>query len=204
MKKKINKYELARKLIHIIFGLFLLLLYRLDIFTLPVFYFLFFVGLAFSFFIKSKSRLNLFVKILTNLDKKNYLPAHGMVFFYIGFVSLITFSAIFNLSFAYILIPILIVSFADPASFFFGRLFGETKLPFNHSKTVAGTLAGILTAIGISAFIMPLHFAVITAISAMSMDMINIRVGRIEIDDNLLIPLAAFGAMLLFSSTLYL
>ncbi len=93
----------------------------------------------------------------------------------------------------------MILTFADPASFFAGKLIGGPKLPFNHEKTVAGTLGGMLTAaLVVYQFKSPSKAqALLIGVIAMTMDLTSFKIGKIEIDYNLLIPLAAFVMMIL-------
>jgi HAD superfamily phosphoserine phosphatase-like hydrolase len=85
---------------------------------------------------------------------------------------------------------IAIVSFGDSAASIFGKLLGNTPIPFNKGKNLEGFLAGFIFAFfGAIFFLQPLQ-AFIIAIIGMLAELLPL-----PINDNLSIPLAT-GAML--------
>jgi len=197
MKINITKYELVRKLIHMFLGTVLTILYLNKVLPNYIYLVILILGLGLSFFIKSGRNVPLISRILGFIDKDDFLPAHGVVFFFTAFVLLILISGLLRLDTIYVVLPIQILTFADPASFFAGRLIGGPKLPFNRHKTYSGTLTGMLVAVVIALIILQNTVAVVIGITAMLMDLINVKIGKAEIDDNLLIPLAAQLTMIL-------
>jgi dolichol kinase len=197
MQQEINKYNLGRKVIHISLGFALCVLYFYKVLPLWSYYAIFFAGLSLSLILKSGKKVPLISRMLRDLDKDNYFPAHGLVFFVLGFIILLTLVTLFKLPEIYLILPIMILTFADPASFFAGKLIGGPKLPFNREKTVAGTIGGMATAALVVYEFKSAPKALLIGVVAMTMDLTSFRIGKIEIDDNLLIPLAAFIMMLI-------
>lgn len=87
-------------------------------------------------------------------------------------------------------VSIAIVTLGDSAASIFGRLFGNTPIPFNRGKSLEGSLGGFIFAfLGAACFLNPMQ-ALIGAAAGMLVEMLPL-----PINDNLSIPLGT-GALL--------
>ncbi|KXK26512.1 MAG: Cytidylyltransferase family protein [candidate division WS6 bacterium OLB20] len=188
--------ELARKALHISFGTVLLLTLHLQVFEYWHYLVLLVAGLTLSLTIKFLEGFPQIAKLIAPFDKDDYLPAQGMVYFYCTFVLLLTLTRWMELPDRFIMHPVLMLTLADPASFFIGKGWGKRPLPVNRRKTVEGTLAGMLVASVAGLLFVSPFAAVLIGSLAMMMDVVDLKIGNLEIDDNLLIPLAAFILLL--------
>lgn len=116
---------------------------------------------------------------------ERYEFAINPIFFALGIIlSLLLFPTPLNYT------SIVIVSLGDSAASIFGKLLGNTPIPFNKGKNLEGSLAGLIFAFfGAVFFLHPLQ-AFISAIIGMFVESLPL-----PINDNLSIPLAT-GAML--------
>lgn len=136
-------------------------------------------------------------KLLSFFERDHHMenfPGRGILFFTIGaFLCLL----LFDKPVAYA--GIMILSIGDAVSNLVGRHFGRIKSRLNPKKYVEGTLLGILVSIPIAYYFVPnMLGATVAAIVAMFLEMPSIRIFKFEIDDNLIIPIAASFTLSLF------
>jgi len=86
---------------------------------------------------------------------------------------------------------ICILSFGDSISHLFGRRFGRITTFLHPEKKFEGTLAGIVVGGLVASFFVPPASAFLAAAVAMIFEIPEIRVFRIHLDDNLVVPLSA-------------
>lgn len=188
--------ELRRQLVHLLYGPILVALFHWGWLTLPVLFGMIVGGAGMSLLIKRR-KLDTFRRILSIFEREHHLenfPGRGILFFTIGAFLVLCF---FPAPIAYA--SILILSFGDAATNLVGRHFGRIRTWLNKDKFFEGTLVGILVSIPVAYYFVPNLFAAISASCvAMLLEMPNIRLFGFEIDDNLLVPLAAATTLNLF------
>ena len=154
------------------------------------------IGAGTSLLIKHK-KLSPIARLLGFFERPHHMenfPGRGILFFTLGaFLSLMLFEK--NTAYA----GIAILSVGDAVANVAGRHFGRIKTKLNPDKYIEGTLLGILIAIPAAFFFFPNWVAAGAAsVVAMFLEMPSIRLFNFEIDDNLIIPLAASVTLNLF------
>ena len=199
MINKINHLELKRKILHILVGITALLLLIYNIITPLIIFIILTIGIFVSF-LSLRIRIPIISWFLDNFERnkdKNKLPGRGIIFAVTG--SLLALQ-LFETNIALASITILI--FADPISHLIGKAFGKTQSPLNKTKNIEGHLAGaIISSLMAMFFVSPL-LAIAGAIISMLFESIIIEIQKIQLDDNLIIPLAAGTAMFLIAKFL--
>ena len=90
---------------------------------------------------------------------------------------------------------IIILAFADSASYIFGVRFGRTEHPFTTKKFIEGMVAGIIAGFIAASIFVPWYEALIASTVAMIAEGIEIKVGLTDVDDNIVMPVAAAFAI---------
>jgi dolichol kinase len=184
LKRKIKMHKVVlRKIIHLCFGLFILLLYYLDFYVLEILSALLIIGIIFSLTCK-QYKLPLIYDLLKLLGKNKEFYGLGMLIFcfsglflYAIFPRLIAFSAIF------------VLAVADSIGAVIGVLFGKIQLAHNPEKHIEGRLIAFFICVMVLSFIFGWFIATITSFIAILVESTNIKLKKINIDDNLLMPL---------------
>lgn len=195
--KNFTKKDFIRKAMHVSFGTILLFLFYYNILELWHFLVLWLVGFSFSVGLKLGLNAGFIGKAIQDLDKDDFMPAQGMLYYYSTFLFLVFLQNHYGLDKDFILHSFLVLMFADPASFIAGKGFGKTKLPFHSKKTILGTATGMLVAVVVSLLFVSPIIAIVIGVLSMTMDVIDVKIGNLEIDDNFLIPSAVFVLRLL-------
>ena len=194
---KIHIKELRRQLAHIVYGPIIVLLYHYEILTLEILFGIIVGGGLMSLMVKKK-KMNLIRWALSHFEREHHMenfPGRGILFFTLGaFLAL----ALFPQQIAYA--GILILSFGDGTSNLIGRHYGIMKTKLNPNKNFEGTLFGILISFPIAYYYVPsVTAAIVTSCVAMALELPRISIFNFEIDDNLIIPLAAGCTLNLFA-----
>ena len=194
---KINLFELRREIFHILVGIgFILMIIYVPYAQFILFGILIIGGLlsflSTQFYIPGLSKC---LCLFERECNKNF-PGKGVLFFFIG--SLLSLQ-LFNQKIA--LASILILTFADSVSHFVGSNFGKTAL-FNKRKYIEGNIFGIIIGSLVASFFVPIYIAFAGCFVAMFIEAVEIAMGGVTIDDNLLIPLVAGTVMHLVSGFL--
>lgn len=167
----------------------------------PLIIFIILVTGIFVSLLSLKIRVPLISWFLDNFERdrdKNRLPGRGIIFAVTG--SLLALQ-LFEKNIA--LASIIILTFADPISHLVGKVFGKTKSPFNETKNIEGHIVGaIISSLMAMFFVSPL-LAFAGALVAMLFESLVIEIQKIQLDDNLIIPLAAGTAMFLIKRFLF-
>ena len=195
-----HQLELRRQIIHLLYGPFLILLYQYEIINNHIILGAIVGGGIASYLIK-KQKLSLIAKILSVFERAHHMerfPGRGILFFTIGaYLCLMLFEK--NIAYA----GIMILSIGDALTNIVGRHFGRIKTRLNPHKYIEGTLTGIAISIPVAYYFVPnLSAAIAAAIIAMFLEIPHIKIFGFEIDDNLIIPLAAsmtLNTFILFS-----
>ena len=191
---KIDKTELRRKLLHIMIGIGALVLLVWGIVT-PFIIFIILIICAILSLLSLKLKIPIVYFFLSNFDRqedRRKFPGRGFLFSVVG--SLLALQ-LFSRNIALASITILI--FADPLSYLVGTTLGKTKSFIDKRKNIEGHLAGFIISSLLAMFFVHPILAIVGSLAAMLFESIIIEVQKIELDDNLIIPLAAGTAMFL-------
>ncbi len=192
----IDGLELKRKIVHMMLGIIALLLLIYNIITPFIIFIILIVGILLSF-LSLKFKIPILSFFLDNFgrpEEKGKLPGRGIIFAVVG--SLLALQ-LFEKNIALASITILI--FADPISHLTGKFFGKTKSFFDKRKNIEGHIAGaLISSLLAMSFVHPV-LAISGALTAMLFESLIIEIQKIELDDNLIIPLAAGTAMFLIT-----
>lgn len=190
---KISNLEARRGIFHILVGIAFLLVVLFIPYGEIFLFFVFIFGIFLSF-IASQFKIPGIYHFLCFFERecnKNF-PGKGVIYFFLGsLLSLRLFEQ--NIAFA----SIAILTFADSISHFVGSNFGRTKSSINRKKNIEGTIAGILAGTLFASFFIHPFLALVGSAAAMLLELAGIKMGKEEIDDNLLIPLVAGTTMFL-------
>jgi len=192
----INRLEIRRQLLHLLYGPILVVLYHFQLLTLPILFGIIVGGSLMSMMVK-RNHLNPIRWALGFFEREHHMesfPGRGILFFTIGAFLVL---ALFPERIAYA--GILILSAGDAVTNIIGRHFGRIRTRLNPNKYVEGTLVGVLVSIPIAYYFVPNPFAAVAASCiAMFLEMPNVKLFNFEIDDNLLVPLGASLTLSLF------
>jgi dolichol kinase len=181
------RLEIKRQPIHILLGLFLVVMIYHNILTYQILLVSIITALAIASFIK-KTRPKKIYRLLELIERKenmDKLPGKGLIAYLIG--TLIIF-VLFEKDIA--MAGIIVLALGDSFSRLIGP-FGKIKHPFNNAKFMEGIIAGFLAAsLGAALFVAP-HEAIAASFFAMLLEGINLRLFRFKVDDNITIPIIA-------------
>ncbi len=192
-----HKLEIRRQILHVLYGITLLLLYNYQIIDTTLLLGMIIGGSVASLMIK-KQKLSPLRKVLSLFERDHHLeqfPGRGILFFTIGvYLTLVLFER--NIAYA----GIMILSIGDAISNIVGRHFGKTKTKLNPNKYIEGNIVGIIFSIPAAYYFFPNFYGVLAAcIVGMFLEIPNISIRDFEIDDNLLIPIGASFTLTLFA-----
>lgn len=194
MGKK-EKLEINRQIFHLLLGIMIVILYSIEILTINALFIIFFAGFVISL-ISLKCKIPIIHWFLKNFErekdfKKN--PGKGTLMYIAGvLITLLLFKE--NIALA----AIMILSVGDSVAHIVGKYFG--KYQFKNSKHLEGTLAGIFFAsMAASMFVKP-TLAFLGSTVAMVLELIELKMGKMIIDDNLVIPIIAGLTIYLLNS----
>lgn len=189
-----NRSELGRKIVHMLIGIVALLLLINNIITPLIIFIILIIGTLCSL-LSLKYRIPIISFFLDNFERpeeKNKLPGKGIILAVVG--SLLALQ-LFERNIA--LASITILTFADPISHLIGKFFGRTKSFLDKKKNIEGHLAGAIISSLFAMFFVHPVLAFSGALVAMLFEAIIIEIQKVQLDDNLIIPLAAGTAMFL-------
>ncbi len=197
-KLTLSAFEFRRKLFHILLGIaFVALIYfgALRALSLGI---ILALGIALSLIEKHNKLpfLSLMLDLFERESDRESFPAKGMLFFIAGvFLSVLLFPI--NIALA----SIMVLTFGDSFTHIFGVHFGKVKSPLAEHRFIEGAFAGIIAGFfGALFFVSPLH-ALIAATAAMLVEAIEFNIPKIQVDDNILIPLVAGASLMLLGMT---
>lgn len=185
----LSALELRRQLLHILFGLFLVVMLSKGLFTVSHLVVILVLGLVLSYLCK-QYYVPLASWVMDHFEReenRKTFPGKGPILFVIGSIIVVS---LFPLTIA--LASMMILTVGDALSHIFGKLL--SRKAYATLKSVEGTLIGIL-----SGFVVALVFvdnaavAFVGAFTAMAFEGVNFGV-----DDNLWIPIIAATSMSLF------
>jgi dolichol kinase len=184
--------EIRRQILHILLGILFIFLIIYNLITpLELFIILIFSGIL--SFLSLKFKVPIVNFFLEKFERENpNLPGKAFIMFLAGI--LIAWK-IFPLDIA--LASITILTFADPISHFIGENFGKTNSIINKKKNIEGHIAGFIISSLFALFFVSPIVAFSGAFIAMIFESLIIEIQKIQLDDDLIIPLVAGATMLL-------
>lgn len=189
--------EIRRQILHLLYGPLIVILHERGFLPLPLLFAVILAGAAMSYLVKRK-RLFWVARVLSLFEREHHMenfPGRGILFFTIGATLCLL---LFPASVAYA--GILMLSAGDAVCNLVGRHFGRIKTRLNPDKYLEGTFLGILVSAPIAYYFVPNPFAAVSAAClAMVLELPNVRVFGFEIDDNIIIPLAASLTLSIFT-----
>lgn len=192
------KKELLRKLLHLLFGTFILLLiFALGIEkSFSIMWMLILAGIMVGLSIKRGAKLPIIEKILSIVQREHeqYFPGHALILlFFSAHILLYFFPQNPQIIFAAISVQV----FADTASAIVGKKFGKHYLiknmksldsPQIKQKTLEGSIAFFIVALICLNFFFPIEQAILPAIIATLIELL-------PLNDNLTIPISTAIAL---------
>ncbi|MBI2047336.1 hypothetical protein HYT26_04220 [Candidatus Pacearchaeota archaeon] len=187
-----KKQELVRQIMHILFGLLIVILFSADLINAWILFYILIASIILSF-LSIKLDVPVISWFLKNFERQNTrLPGEGFVFFLAGSLLAIK---LFSQDIA--LASILILSFGDGISHLIGEGIGKRKILFNKSKNIEGLVFGVIAGTIAALFFVSFLEAFVASLAAMLVEAVEIKIRENHIDDNLFVPLMAGTAILL-------
>ncbi len=189
-----NKPEIVRKILHIVFGILILalsLLFDRGVFIRVLFILLLLCILLTVLHLK----YNIQPIAWISKEEEKRFPLKGLLFFIAGAGLTVL---IFDKNIA--LAAITILTFGDSICSLSNRFGAKYKVnPFKKVKSLFGTLCGVIAGFLFALiFIDPLS-ALVGSFFGMITEAISIKLGESDADDNIILPLASATAMFLLS-----
>jgi len=194
MKK--NLFEFRRQIAHIVFGCIIVFIYARFLISPHFLGGLFVIGCCFAMILKTVEIPVLHHFLLLFEREKHFkkFPGRGFVFFMLGaYLSLV----FFNLNVA--LSSIMILTFGDAFTNLIGYYFGKKVHFLNKRKTWEGTIGGIIMGTMAGSLFIPIVQVFLATTISMFFEAPQWKIGRYEIDDNLIIPLVAGCSLVLLN-----
>ena len=183
--------ELKRQIAHMGFGLALAWGFAIDLVNI---YVIIWLLISFIFVAIFLSKRRTWVdKIILMLERENDLfdiPLRGLIFYLLGI-------ALTMILFEYeaALAGIIILAVSDSIGTLYGKYLGLWRIPWNKNKHMEGPILGGFMAALMCMTFLPILPAVLGAYTGAFLDTVNWKVGKYEVDDNLLIPLLSAGVV---------
>ncbi|MBW2976740.1 hypothetical protein KY347_04815 [Candidatus Woesearchaeota archaeon] len=182
-----NSLETKRKLAHLLLGVLIVALILLGFIGKTHLFILIIAGIILSFLSK-KYRIPVICLFLENFERKEDLkkfPGKGVIFYLIG-----AFMVLFFFPIGVAIPSILILAFAEPASYLLGS-FGRIPHPLKSKRFLEGFIAGLIAGFIAAVIFVQWHEALAASFFAMVAEGIEIKIGAEEVDDNIIIPLVS-------------
>ncbi|MBU1953979.1 phosphatase PAP2 family protein [Patescibacteria group bacterium] len=188
----LSRREVRRQVAHLLTGLLIIILIKLNILNLTGLGAITLVGGALAIISRYK-KIPFIHKLLETFERPQQMekfPGKGSFFLVLGsFLALLLFSEPIALA------AIAIMAVGDSLTTIIGIYFGKIKSPLNSMKHLEGTMLAIIAGTIAAYNFVPFQLAFFGAVVAMLFEALTIKhIDRI-LDDNLLIPLIAGGVM---------
>lgn len=185
----VHALEIRRQILHFLYGLALVALLRAGFLNADLLLALTAIGAGTSLLVKHHRPTPL-MWVLGFFERAHHLerfPGRGVLFFTAG-----AYLAVLLFPPAVAQAGIMVLATGDAVSNLFGRHFGRIKAPLNPEKYMEGVILGIATSIPMAYFFVPSWPAAAAAATvAMFLEIPHWRLFGFEVDDNLIIPVAA-------------
>ncbi|MEM3405665.1 MAG: hypothetical protein QW117_01685 [Candidatus Pacearchaeota archaeon] len=177
------KNRIIRKIIHILFGINIILLFYMNILTTRILFYFLLLSIFLSI-LSLKIDIPIVKKLIIHYKKENEMPpGRGFIFFLFGSLLVLK---LFEKDIA--LASITILTFSDSFACIFGSLFGKIKI-LNENKTIEGTILGIIIGTILASFFVNFIESFLACSIAMLGEHLEFKISKNTIDDNLIIPL---------------
>ncbi len=184
-----KELEFKRQIAHLLFGLSYAGLYVIGIVDAKITLIAFIAVLAFSLYLRSRrSFIDKLVLLLEREKNLFNLPLSGLLYFLLGCGLTIYF-----FDFLPALAGIVVLSVTDSIGTLYGKYLGNIKIKWNAEKHIEGPVLGTFVSTVLCLSFLPVMPALIASFTGALIDTFNLRVWRIKLDDNLLIPIVAAG-----------
>lgn len=188
--------EMIRQIVHMAFGVVLVLLVRVALVPAWVLLLIAAMGGLLSL-LDTRFGVRPFGFVIDLWERPSdraSFPGRGIVFYLVGcWLVLVLFPQ--DVASA----AILILAFGDGFASLVGTFLGATPIAYHRSKTWEGTLAGIVMATVAGGFFFPWWIALVSSVCAMLLETLPLRIKGHRFDDNLVLPLSAATAIVLLS-----
>ncbi len=189
------RFELKRKVFHILFGSMLILGIYFGILTPLIIGGLIVLGLVLSL-LEKKRRIPLISELLDHFEREKVrtkFPGEGMLLYLGGaFIAVLFFPKDVALA------SITVLAIGDSVSHIAGISIGKIPHPLNNQKFIEGWVLGLLAAYFAAVLFVPARDAFIAALAGMLIEAFDVVIIKRRINDNLLIPPIAGIAILIF------
>lgn len=189
-------FEVRRKIVHLVTGLTIVILYSMGFFT-PFFLFLLLLITTLASYISAKSNIKIpiFYELIEYFEReelKKTFPLRGLIAFLTGsLLSVILFPR--NIAMA----SILVLTFGDSVSCMIGLYFKIKNNISYKDKLISGSIFGFFAAFIASLFYVSIIEAFVASGAAMLVEFYEFDWNKKPIDDNILLPLVAGTAVLI-------
>ena len=189
-----KELEFRRQSFHFACGFLCVFLHWAGALRLRFIGFILVAGLILSLASQYK-RFPLLSKILSSFDRPRDqdFPGRGAFYFCLGvFLTFMLFQKEqINIAYA----AILILAVGDSLNHLFASQVYKYNLPWNRRKNIVGIIIGITMGTLASQFFVPFFPALIASTIAIVAETVPWRIGKIYLDDNILVPLLAGGIL---------
>ncbi|MBM3199861.1 hypothetical protein FJZ53_02900 [Candidatus Woesearchaeota archaeon] len=188
--------ERRRQVFHLLLGTFIVILYKIGILNTSILFIIFLAGFTLSVlsFRYNVPGIKWFLKRFEREEDFKKSPGKGCLMYISGvLITLLVFKEEIALA------AIMILAVGDSVSHMIGKYFGRYK--FSNAKHLEGTLAGIFFAGLVASMFVDYKLAFIGSVVGMLTEVVDLKIGKMEIDDNLIIPILAGLTMHLAQNT---
>lgn len=183
-------FELRRQVAHVIIGIIIIIGMQTQLISIRDIMFIFAGGLILVLsYKKYPDKIPVITPMLSFFERREdrmNFPGKGSFFLILGILlSLLLFPQ--NIA----LTAIAILTIGDAVTNVVGRYFGEIENPLNPKKTIEGSLVGFFCSLAAASFFVSFWPAFFASAGAIFVESLQLKIGKIKIDDNLMMPLAA-------------
>lgn len=149
-------------------------------------------------------------KVILDTRRKGEDFPWASVLFLVSLIAIAMGTYLFHVPLAYAFAAFGILGMGDAASAIIGIAYGKNRIPWNPRKSIEGTVGGIIVGYFTAVFLASIDFAVqgqLLPIEIFAICLVGAVVGMLfeslpGVQDNLAIPLSAWGAMAILGSGL--
>lgn len=190
-----SAFEIRRKMMHVFVGAVIVILVYYGLLKFWMSLTLLIVGIIISLLSKKYS-LPLIGLFLMRYDRPEHskTPGRGVISIFSSLSVLLLLLETDVLSKNIVLASLMIWIFGDSLSAVVGKVYGKKKHPLNN-RFIEGTIAGIIGGTIGALFFVPIYAAFPAAFLTMIIESLEIRLLKHPLDDNIIVPLIAAGAL---------
>jgi dolichol kinase len=183
-----DKFEIKRKIFHVIFGITLVFLLYYEIINNLILLIIIIIGLIVSF-LSRKIKIPIVYWFLKKFERDGEIrkfPGKGIIFYLMGAYIVFLFfpKDIASAS-------LVILAFGDSFSHLVGKHFGTLKHPFTDKKFLEGAVAGIIAGFFAAIIFVSPFEAFLASFFGMLVEGIDLKLGIEKVDDNIVVPIAS-------------